>query len=96
MAIRINFPDKVIAGLHQSYTVTSDEGPPRANLRLGSDELPHRLVPLGPPKEAESTTKVMKYKITFFLPEGPAGKTLGVSLEGGGARVEESKPVVEI
>jgi hypothetical protein len=96
MALNINYADKILAGLHQSYTITSDEGPPAAKVLVDGRELPLRIIPLGPPKGApESTTAVMKYKITFLLPEDSAGKTLVVQLQAGATKVEDSKPITE-
>lgn len=96
MSISLSYPDKVIAGLNQSYTITTDEGPPRVSVRLNAQVLPHRLILLGPPKsEADSRTPVKKYKLSFYLPEGSAGGVLSLEVEAGASRIEESKPVVE-
>ena len=96
MALSVNYPDKIIAGLNQSYTVVSDEGPPLVKVMLDAGELQHRLIPLGPPKSAaESTPLSMKYKVTFLLPEGAAGKTLTFELQAGASKTTESKQVVE-
>lgn len=96
MAISANFPDKILAGLNQSCTVTSDEGPPHARIHVDSEGLPFRLIPLGPPKDApESSTSTMKYKVTFHVPEDAARKTLHVDLWTDASRVEETRPVVE-
>lgn len=96
MAISVNFPDKVIAGLNQSYTITSDEGSPNARIHVDSLGLSFRLIPLGPPKtEPESSTGILKYKVTFHLPEDSVGKTLHVDLWSDASRLEETRPVVE-
>ncbi len=94
MALSINFPDKILAGVHQSYTVTSDEGSPSGTIDVGGRELDHRLIRLGPPKDAaESTTPVMKYKVTFLLPEDAAGKSVQLKFRAGVSTVEESREV---
>lgn len=96
MAIGVNFPDKVIAGLNQSYTITSDEGAPQGRIHVDSVGIAFRLIPLGPPKsDPESTTAVLKYKVTFHLPEDSVGKTLHVDLWTEASRIEEARPVVE-
>jgi len=96
MAVSITYPDKILAGLHQSYTVTSDEGEPKARILVGGREIPSRVIVLGPPKTAlESTTTVLKYKVTFLLPDDSAGGTMTVQLQAGGSKVEDTKPIVE-
>jgi hypothetical protein len=96
MALSINYTDKILAGLNQSYTITSDEGAPAAQVSVEGREIPFRLIRLGPPKDAkESTTKVMKYKISFLLPEDSAGKNLIVKLQAGSSKVEDTKPITE-
>jgi hypothetical protein len=95
MALNVKYPDKLIAGLHQSCTITTEEGRPEVKLRLGDGDLAHRLIFLGPPKDApESTTTTEKYKISFFLPEDAMGKTLQVAMRAGDSTVEETKEVV--
>ena len=93
MSIDINFPDKILAGVNQSYTITSDEGAPTGTVTFaGGADLPHRIVPLGPPKDsAESTTSVMKYKVTFFLPDEAAGKEVKLAFQAGGSTAEEAR-----
>lgn len=94
MAISINFPDKILAGVHQSYTILSDEGAPQVRVQLGGASLPHRLIPLGAPKDSKvSTTSDMKYKVTFLLPQDSAGKTVALELVGPASRAEESRPI---
>jgi hypothetical protein len=96
MALSINYPDKILAGLNQSYTLTSDEGPPAGQVQIEGQALPHRVIPLGPPKDAKvSTTPVMKYKVSFLLPQGTAGKQVVLAFQAGASRVEESKPITE-
>ena len=94
MALDINFPDKILAGLNQSYTITSDEGPPGGSVQLEGKDLPHRIIPLGPPKDAkESTTPIMKYKVSFWLPDGSSGMKLTLRFQAGASKVDESRPV---
>ena len=96
MSIEINFPDKVLAGVNQSYTVTTDEGAPSGNVEVEGKNLPHRVIPLGAPKDAlVSTTPVMKYKVSFFLPDGTAGKDLIMRFQAGESRVEEKRQITE-
>lgn len=96
MTIDINFPDKILAGVNQSYTITTDEGPPSGTVEVDGKALSHRVIVLGAPKDSkESTTPVMKYKVSFSLPTGSAGKTLKLSFRAGPSRAEESKPVTE-
>lgn len=96
MSIDINYPDKILAGVNQSYTVTSDEGPPSGKVEVDGRELPHRVIRLGPPKDAaESTTPVMKYKVSFYLPSEATGKMVKLSFQAGASRVEDAKPVTD-
>jgi len=83
MAITINYPDKVLAGVWQSYTVTSDEGAPEGEVLLDGTTLETRIIPLRPPA----------WKLSFRLPGDSAGKTLQIRLRNGPAAVEESKKV---
>jgi hypothetical protein len=54
------------------------------------------VVALGAPKDSlESTTPVMKYKVSFFLPAGTAGKTLKLAFKASSTKVEESKPIAD-
>lgn len=95
MALNVKYPDKLIAGLYQSCTITTEEGRPEVKLRLGDVDLDHRLIFLGPPKDApESTTTTEKYKISFLLAEDAAGKTLEVEVRAGDSAVEDTKEVV--
>lgn len=96
MGISLNYPDKILAGLNQSYTLTTDEGPPRGSVLLDGQEIPFRLILLGPPKSAqESTTPILKYKVSFILPEGSAGKTLILRFAAGSKSIEETKAVTD-
>ena len=63
---------------------------------LGDAPLAHKLIPLGPPKTAtESLTPVMKYKLSFTVPKGSAGKVLKLDLSAGASKVAETKTVVD-
>ena len=96
MSLEINYPDKIIAGLNQSYTLVSDEGPPAGQVSIEGQPLPHRVIILGAPKDAKvSTTPVMKYKVSFLLPQGTAGKQVTLAFQAGSSRVEESKPIID-
>jgi hypothetical protein len=96
MSLTINYPDKILAGLNQSYTFVSDEGAPRGRITLEGKELPHRVIPLGPPKDAkESTTTTFKYKVSFLLPKGSAGKNFSLQFQAGSSKVDDSKPITE-
>ena len=96
MALSINYPDKILAGVNQSYTVTSDEGLPRGQVMVGGKALDHRVVELGAPKDSIiSTTLVRKYKVSFFLPKDSVGKSLTLQFQAGSSKVDESKPVTE-
>lgn len=95
MALSINYPDKILAGVHQSYTVTSDEGEPSGRIQLGEKELAFRLIRLGAPKTADvSTTPEVKYKITFFLPEDSVGRSVRLEFRAGSSTVDESKEII--
>jgi hypothetical protein len=100
MAIDINFPDKILAGVNQSYTITSDEGAPTGTISVatsgadGRTDVAHRIVPLGAPKDsAETTTSVMKYKVTFFLSDDSVGKEVKLAFQAGGSTTEEAREV---
>lgn len=96
MSLTINYPDKILAGLNQSYTLLSDEGAPRGNVSIDGKDLPHRVIPLGPPKDAkESTTPLYKYKVSFLLPRDAVGKKVVFQFQAGSSRIDESKPVTE-
>jgi hypothetical protein len=83
MAITINYPDKVLAGVWQSYTVTSDGGAPDGEVLLDGAPLAKRILPMRPPV----------WKVTFLLPKDAAGKSLTIRLRDGISQVEESKKV---
>ncbi|MCH2372727.1 MAG: hypothetical protein MK538_00980 [Planctomycetes bacterium] len=96
MSLSVNLPDKILAGVHQSYTMASDEGHPSGQVSVGGNEVAHRVIRLGAPKEAtESTTSAMKYKVTFLIPDGSAGQTLQLKFKAGSSEIEESHPVTE-
>ncbi len=83
MAISISYPDKVLAGVWQSFTITSDEGPPTGEVLLAEKPLKARFIALRTPL----------WKVTFLLPGDSAGKSLTLKLQNAGGRLEESKPV---
>lgn len=96
MALSINYPDKILSGVNQSYTVTSDEGPPSGQVLVGGNVLDHRVIELGAPKDSlVSTTSVKKYKVTFFLPKDATGKSLILRFQAGSSKVDDSKSVTE-
>jgi hypothetical protein len=95
MAVSINVSDKVLAGLNQSYTITSDSGQPSGQVAVGGVELAHRIIPLGPPKETDSSAPLdYKYKVTFFLPPDTVGQQLELKFAAGESEVEESHEVI--
>ncbi len=95
MAVSINVSDKVLAGLNQSYTITSDSGEPSGQVAVGGVELAHRIIPLGPPKETDSSAPLdYKYKVTFFLPPDTVGQQLEMKFAAGESEAEESHEVI--
>ena len=95
MAVSINVSDKVLAGLNQSYTITSDSGEPSGQVAVGGVELAHRIIPLGPPKDTDSCTPLdYKYKVTFFLPPDTIGQQLELKFSAGESEAEESHEVI--
>ena len=95
MAVSINVSDKVLAGLNQSYTITSDSGEPSGQVAVGGVELAHRIIPLGPPKDTDACTPLdYKYKVTFFLPPDTVGQQLELKFAAGESEVEESHEVI--
>ena len=95
MALSINVSDKVLAGLNQSYTITSDSGEPAGQVAVDGVELAHRIIPLGPPKDTESCAPLdFKYKVTFFLPQETVGQQLQLKFSAGESAAEESHEVV--
>ena len=95
MAVSINVSDKILAGLNQSYTITSDSGEPSGQVAVGGVELAHRIIPLGPPKETDSSAPLdYKYKVTFFLPPDTVGQQLELKFAAGESEVEESHEVI--
>lgn len=83
MAISINYPDKILAGVWQSYTITSEEGPPDGEVLLEGQRLERRIIPMRAPK----------WKVTFFLPPGAAGKDVKLRFQNQASKVEETKSV---
>ncbi len=92
--LKLNFADKILAGVNQSYTFTSDEGPPAGKVLIDGSEVDHRVVPLGPPKEAVTGTRLMKYKVAFFIPGEALGKKLQMRFEAGSSSVDEDKEII--
>ena len=91
MALSINVPDKILAGLNQSYTITSDSGEPSGSVSVAGAELAHRIVPLGPPNAAEESAPLdYKYKVTFLLPADSVGSQLELKFSAGESEGEES------
>ena len=95
MALSINVPDKILAGLNQSYTITSDSGEPSGSVSVAGAELAHRIVPLGPPKDAEESAPLdYKYKVTFFLPPDTVGQELELKFAAGESEATENHEVI--
>jgi len=91
--LEINYPDKILAGVNQSYTLVSDEGTPDGSISIDGTALHHRVIPLGPPKGEPSGTPVMKYKVSFFIPDGSAGKSLRLSFRAGESAFDDEKEI---
>ena len=83
MAISINYPDKILPGVWQSYTITSDEGPPEGEVLLEARPLAQRIIPMRAPK----------WKVTFLLPADAGGKRMTLRFRNSGAKVEETKEI---
>ncbi len=83
MAISINYPDRILPGVWQSYTITSDEGAPEGEVILGERTLPQRIIPMRAPK----------WKVTFHLPAEAAGKKMTLRFRNPGAKVEDTKEI---
>lgn len=84
MALKINYTDKVLAGVHHSLTLTSDEGPPSGEVLVGGGTIPHRIVPLREPL----------WKVSFRIPDDAAGKDLCLKFAAGASAVDESKEIL--
>ena len=92
--LSINIPDKVLAGLNQSYTITSEVGEPSGKVTVGGTEVPHRVIRLGPPKTWDGNgTPQMKYKVSFLLPADSTGKKMELRFEAGGATAEVGEEI---
>jgi hypothetical protein len=83
MSISINYPDKVLAGVRQSLTITSDEGAPDGEVLLDGQPLARSIVRLRPPV----------WKVTFSLPQDSAGKAIVLRFRNESVNVEETKTV---
>jgi hypothetical protein len=94
MPVTINFPDKILAGVNQSYTIASGDGPPAGKVLVGGAEVEHRVLPLGPVKTLEKNPPEFRYKVSFFLPDDSAGKELELKFAAGSSRLEETKTIV--
>lgn len=92
--LSLNLPDKVLSGVNQSYTFTSDEGAPAGSVSVGGSDVEHRIVPLGPPKDEPSGTDVMKFKVSFLIPDGSVGKKLVLKFKAGEASVDEEQDII--
>ncbi len=90
----LNYTDKILAGVHQSYTFTSDEGTPSGTVLVDGAEVAHRIIPLGPPKEEPTGTNKWKYKVTFLIPAGTAGKALTMRFQAGASSIDDEKEIV--
>lgn len=95
LMLELNYPDKILAGVHQSYTFTSDEGPPSGQVSIDGVEVAHRVLTLGPPKGESTGTNKIKYKITFLIPGGAAGRTLEMKFQAAGSSIDDSKEIIE-
>ena len=84
MTLAINYTDKILAGVHHSFTLTSDAGPPTGEVLVDGTAIPHRIVPLREPK----------WKVSFVVPAQSAGKQLGVRFAAGPSSVEETKEIL--
>jgi len=83
MALSIKYPDKIIEGVWQSYTITSDEGMPDGDVLLEGQPLKRRIIPMRHPK----------WKVTFFLEAGTAGKNVTLKFQNEKSRLEETKTI---
>ena len=94
MPLDINVPDKILAGLNQSYTITSDSGAPSGSVMVGGQEVPHRIVPLGPPKDqTAAATPLLKFKVSFLLPGDSVGKQLQLVFCAGASKAEDEHEI---
>ena len=84
MALKINYTDKILAGVNHSLTLTSDEGSPSGEVLVDGTSIPHRVVPLREPL----------WKVSFRIPGDAAGKSLVLKFAAGSSAVDESKEIV--
>lgn len=84
MAIKINYPDKILPGVWQSYTISSDEGEPRGEVVLEGKALEQRIIHMRDPL----------WKVTFFLPPESGGGKLTLKFQNSGSQVEDTKEVL--
>ena len=85
MAIEINYPDKIVPGVWQSYTITSDDGPPQGEIRVDGKVLDQRLIFMRDPL----------WKVTFKLPADSGGKTVSLKFHNGTCDVEDEKGILD-
>jgi hypothetical protein len=83
MAISINYPDKVVAGVWQSFTIASDEGAPDGEVLVDGKPVERKILTLRPPL----------YKVTFLLSADTVGKSLGLKLRNESHKLEETKAI---
>ena len=83
MPITLNYTDKFLAGVNHSFTITSDEGLPQAEVLVGESPIPCRVIHMQNPK----------YKVSFRIPENAAGKEVTLKFKAGEATLEESKEI---
>ena len=83
MALSINYPDKILAGVWQSYTISSDEGPPDGEVLLEGKPLDRRIIHMRSPK----------WKVSFLLPKGSGGKKVTLRFKNSAHQVEEAKEI---
>ncbi len=97
MSLEINVPDKILSGLNQSYTITTDEPvAPAGSVTVNGLEVPHRVIPLGPPKEQTANdVPQMKYKVSFLLPTDSAGQKLELRFAAVGSNADESYEITD-
>ncbi len=80
MSLSINPTDKTLAGVNHSFTLDSDEGPPAGEVLVDGEPVPHRVVFLREPK----------WKVSFLVPAGAAGKQLTLRFRAGSSAAEQS------
>ena len=84
MPISVFYTDKFLAGVNHSFTITSDEGLPQAEVTIGEAAIPCRVLHMQNPK----------YKVSFMVPADSVGKELTLKLTAGATTIEEKQQVV--